>query len=359
MVDITSSVFLPKLPKDYSQGVKIVSLLLAIIVTWFSLALILSAVIPDPSKTSLSALPSYLEYASRNGKFVLFLAALISPLIIAHRCGEASVIEYIRKNLQHTPTILVKVGSLSILAIASFGTFMFSYSTIKTRIPEIVPFTWDEIFMKLDRLIFFGNDPWVLFSGLYNSPSILVFMDTIYDIWATILVGTWALCFACYGYAAKTRFQFPLAILITWFIGGNLLAIVFASAGPCYYGAVTGLADPFAAQMAILAGLEIEEPLRAVRYQAILWDVYENPGLGFGGISAMPSMHCATTALLVLFAWKRPILKWLTSALFILIFISSFVLGWHYAVDGLLAIPVAIGGWLLAGKILSRFSPKS
>ena len=356
MVDITSTAWLPKLSKKYSQDVKIVGLLLAIILAWFGLALIMSAVIPDPSKTSLSALPTYLDFASRNGKYVLLLAALISPLIIASRCGEASVITYIRKNLNHTHKILIKVGSLSIIGIVSFGAFMFAYSTIKTRIPEMVPFIWDEAFMKLDRLIFFGNDPWVLFSGLYDNPAIIIFMDTVYDLWATLLVGTWALCFVCYGYAAKVRFQFPLAILITWFIGGNLLAILFASAGPCYYGAVTGLSDPYAAQMALLAGLEISEPLRVVRYQSLLWDVYENPGLGFGGISAMPSMHCATTALLVLFAWNRPVLKWVTRALFVLIFISSFVLGWHYAVDGLLAIPVAVGGWWLAGKILSRFT---
>ena len=318
----------------------------------------MSLLIPDPSKTSLSALPSYLNYASRNAKIVLILAAVLSPFIIASRCGEASVISYITKNIKYTPLILAKVSVLAVTAIASFGGFMFAYSTIKTRIPEIVPFIWDEAFMKMDKFIFFGNDPWALFSGLYNSPSIIVFMDAIYDIWAVLLVGTWTLCFVCYGYATKVRFRFPLALLITWFIGGNILAILFSSAGPCYYGAVTGLADPYASQMALLAGLEIAEPLRAVRYQAILWDVYDNPGLGFGGISAMPSMHCATTALLVIFARNRPILKWVMRALFVLIFISSFVLAWHYAVDGLLAILVAILGWRLAGKILDYAFPE-
>ncbi len=209
--------------------------------------------------------------------------------------------------------------------------------------------------MILDRVFFFGSNPWELFKWIYNYPKALYFMDMIYDMWASILVGTWALCFVCYGYSARIRFQFPLALIFTWFIGGNILAALFSSAGPCYYFAVTGVSDPYAQQLEILALFNAESPLRAIGYQSLLWETYESPGLGLGGISAMPSMHCATTALLVLFAWKKPVLRALALIFFGFIFISSFVLAWHYAVDGIFAILIALFSWRIAGKSLNKF----
>ena len=356
MVDITNPTPRLESNKLYSNDIKTTGLLLALIAGWFGLALILSFIIPDSSRGSISALPSYLKYAGRNGGTILFLALIITPLIIANKSGEMSVISYIQKNKHKTAHILQKTSVYAIIALISFAVFMFSYSTIKTRIPEIMPFAWDEIFMKMDRALFFGNDPWVLFSWIYDSPQILAVMDTVYDMWAGILVGTWALCFVAYNYPAHVRFRFPLALLITWFIGGNIMAILLSSAGPCYYAAVTGLSDPYAQQLATLTALDAESTLRAVRYQEILWNVYESPSLGLGGISAMPSMHCATTALLVLFAWKKPVLRAISLLFFGFIFISSFVLAWHYAVDGLLALPIAMLSWWLAEKILKRVS---
>ena len=300
-----------------------------------------------------------MKYASRNGGIILALACITTPLILAKKSGDLSIIDYISKNWRHSVPMLIKVSAYAIVSLTSFAVFMFAYSTIKTRIPELIPFAWDETFMKMDRLIFLGNDPWTLFSWIYNHPALLGFIDTIYDIWAGILVGTWALCFISYGYAANVRFRFPLALLITWFVGGNLLAILLSSAGPCYYALATGLSDPYTQQLATLATLDAEATLRAVRYQEILWNVYESPGLGLGGISAMPSMHCATSALLVLLAWNKPILRWISLLFFGFIFISSFVLAWHYAVDGILAVPVALGAWWLSGRILNHFTAPS
>lgn len=357
VVDIANALSFPLLKRGYPADIKIIVLIVGVIAAWLCLASVASLLMPDSSYGGISALPTYLHYAGRNGGMVLFVAAIISPLIIASRCGEASVLSYVGKNLKYTHIILAKVGFYTLISLLSFAIFIFSYSTIKTRIPEMIPYSWDVTFMKMDRLLFLGNDPWVLFAWLYEMPGVLRVMDALYDLWAVILVGTWALCFVCYGYAAKVRFRFPLALLITWFIGGNILAILLSSAGPCYYALVTGLSDPYASQLSTLAALDAVQDLRAVRYQEMLWNVYESPSLGLGGISAMPSMHCATTALLVLFAWKHKIWKWVTLALFTIIFVSSFVLAWHYAVDGLLAIPVALAAWHIAGKILDRALP--
>lgn len=356
MVDIANNISLPKQLNKFSAETRIIGFIAAIICAWFALALLLNLFIPDTSRNSLSALPAYLEYAGRNGTIVLILAALVSPLIIANKSGNLSVTTYIRQNICHTPKVLGKLSALTIFALLSFAAFMFSYSTIKTRIPSLLPFTWDVAFMKLDHLLFLGRDPWTLFAWVYDYPKIIRFADGLYDMWAGVLVGSWALCFLCHGYKSHVRFRFPLALLLTWFIGGNIFAILLSSAGPCYYAAVTGLSDPYANQLALLGMLDADAPLRAVRYQTILWDTYKSPGLGLGGISAMPSMHCATSFLLILFAWNRPVLRVMALLFFNIIFVSSFVLAWHYAVDGLFAIPIALLAWHLAGKILDRLS---
>jgi len=359
VVNIASNINLPRQFNKFSAETNTIGFIAAIICAWFALALLFNLLIPDTSRNSLSALPAYLEYAGRNGTIVLILAALVSPLIIANKSGNLSVINYMRQNISHAPKVLGKLSGLTVFSLLSFAAFMFSYSTIKTRIPSLLPFSWDVTFMKLDHLLFLGRDPWTLFAWVYDYPGLVRFADGLYDTWAGVLVGSWALCFLCYGYKAQVRFRFPLALLLTWFIGGNIFAILLSSAGPCYYAAVTGLSDPYADQLALLALLDAEAPLRAVRYQTILWDTYKSPGLGLGGISAMPSMHCATSFLLVLFAWKRPVLRIIALLFFSIIFVSSFVLAWHYAVDGLLALPIAFFGWHIAGKILNRLSKQA
>jgi hypothetical protein len=52
---------------------------------------------------------------------------------------------------------------------------IFVFGTVKSTIPAIVPFSWDETLIRLDRSLFGGMDPYVLtskFSGMpmHSSP---------------------------------------------------------------------------------------------------------------------------------------------------------------------------------------------
>lgn len=116
------------------------------------------------------------------------------------------------------------------------------------------------------------------------------------------------------------------------------------------------MADPYAAQMTALADISAQSRLSAVDYQQMLWDVYQSPSPGLGGISAMPSMHCTTSFLFVLMAWKHKTLRIIAMVFFAIILISSVVLAWHYLVDGLVGIPIAAGAWWMAGSILGRLT---
>lgn len=336
------------------KEVKALLILGGLLLAWFLFARFLVYLYPDGQSGSASAFTNYAKYAARNGGFFLFFCGLIGLWKVTKDSGDKPLAQHLSEKWQSADMSPLALPIKLIIALSSFALFIFTYSTVKTRIPEIEPYGWDEFFWRLDRILFFGNDPWTLFAWLYEFPLIIRVMDFIYDIWAVIMVGVWAMCFMHKSVPAEKRFQFPLALMLTWLIGGNLLAITFSSAGPCYFGAITGLTDPYAAQMSALTVLDEQSTLRAVRYQDILWQVYESPSLGLGGISAMPSMHCATSFLLILLAWGKKPLRYAAMIFFAFIFIASFVLAWHYAVDGLLAVPVALISWFSAGYVLKR-----
>lgn len=333
------------------QDARGIATVLSLLGAWFIIAQGATLAFPDAYREGHSAFRDYARHAARNGGLFMAICSLIWLWREAQKSGDVSLVDHMKTKWAEREASPYAFPIKLVIALLSFATFIFVYSTVKTRIPAVQAYIWDEFFMRLDRALFLGNDPWTLFRWVYDIPIIVRVMDFVYDIWAVVLVGIWALSFVMKSIPAKDRYRVPIALILIWFIGGNIMAMMFSSAGPCYYGAITGLADPYAAQMNALTVLDEASTLRAVNYQDILWSVYESPSLGLGGISAFPSMHCATSFVLVLMAWKKPVLRAAALTFFGFIFISSFVLAWHYAVDGVIAVPIAMFGWWLAGKI--------
>jgi hypothetical protein len=221
----------------------------------------------------------------------------------------------------------------------------------KPAIPLIRPFDWDASFASLDRALHFSVDPWRLLHPLLGLDAITFAINLVYCFWFLALFGLW-FHFAFSGRTSVLRTQFFLAYMIAWWIGGGLLAIVFSSAGPCYYGALGLAPDPFAPLMAYLADVNTRLPIWALDAQKLLWDGYTGAIARPLGISAFPSMH---NAMAVIFALAGAQLSrtlgrllWFNAAI---ILIGSVHLGWHYAVDGYAAILIALGAWWIAGPI--------
>jgi hypothetical protein len=96
--------------------------------------------------------------------------------------------------------------------------------------------------------------------------------------------------------------------------------------------------------------------LMALRVQDLLWGFYQKSDFGIGhGISAAPSMHVASTWLVarMLQRYGRipAILGW---SFFGVILVGSVHLGWHYALDGYIAILLAWLIWRTIGWALGR-----
>jgi hypothetical protein len=113
-----------------------------------------------------------------------------------------------------------------------------------------------------------------------------------------------------------------------------LIHILLPAGGPVFY-AQLGYGDRF-------ADLQGAEETRILANY--LWTVYSGKGFGPGsGISAMPSLHIATSVwmLLVVHVCAR---RWIVpmAVAGALIFLLSISLGWHYAVDGVVGGAAAL-----------------
>jgi membrane-associated phospholipid phosphatase len=95
------------------------------------------------------------------------------------------------------------------------------------------------------------------------------------------------------------------------------------------------------------------QPLNALNFQQVLFESHlrKESMLG-GGISAMPSMHVAFSILFAL-GLRRLSRRWYYVALVyaFVIWVGSIYFGWHYAVDGVFAVPLVLVIWKVSGRI--------
>jgi hypothetical protein len=236
-------------------------------------------------------------------------------------------------------------------AIILLGTTIFLFSSVKTAIPSIQPFLWDELFMRLDRALFLGLDPWAAFQSVLGFPYITALFSVFYNMW--IIVIAVVISFVLFAGSSSLRTQFLMSCVLSWVIAGNVLAILFSSAGPCYYGFLVDGENPYLAQMEYLRHAdEVTGMLFSLQVQDILWSAYVSNEGRISGISAMPSLHIMFALLIAFYVMKRN--KALGYALLVyagIIFIGSIHLAWHYAVDGIVALVLALAAWRVSGWI--------
>lgn len=228
------------------------------------------------------------------------------------------------------------------------------YTSMKTIIPAIQPFRWDPFWADADRALHFGVDPWRLLQPVLGYPSVTKAVNAVYNLWLPVkyFVVYW-MFFSLKD--MRRRMQFFWACALCWIVNGTILAVLFSSAGPCFYLPLTGI-DRFGDMMAYLNSIDPAGKILALRTQGLLWDGYIHGTTAYGmGISAMPSLHVSSSLVLLLNAWRC---GWFWRGASILFYLSilagSVHLGWHYAVDGYIATAITLALWSAAGKIVKR-----
>jgi hypothetical protein len=263
--------------------------------------------------------------------------------------------------LKHTSNWLLP--ALNFIALANL---LQSYTLIKKIITTLKPFSWDGKLLAADKWLHFGVDPWRITHGLFASDFAAYVLNFNYHVWFAIVLG-----FLSWGIVGQKheqlRAQFLLSAMALWVISGNLIAIYFSSAGPCFFNHLgqddalyfQPLMQHLAQSHASLQSHGWQLGLPAVPLQHQLWHDYVTSGGMFGGgISAFPSMHVAMAVSVALVASRLN--RWLGGAawLFALaIQIGSVHLGWHYAVDGYASTLLAIVFWKVSGRVIRLTSP--
>ncbi len=241
-------------------------------------------------------------------------------------------------------------GLIVTLAVAVFFP---TFSFVKDAIPYVVPFSWDATFAQVDRILHFGYDPYQLLLPTFGNPYVITAINAVYHGWFFLL--TFVLFVACFATGRSVpRMTFLLAFVVTWAVWGNLAAMLMSSAGPVYY-APLGLGDTYLPLMEHLKSAADFSPVWALQVQDALWEGYVGNGT-ISGISAMPSMHVASTTLLMLYGFTYA--RWVGISLLgvlVTIMIGSVLLGWHYAIDGYLGVLFAWITWRFSARLAERF----
>ncbi len=222
--------------------------------------------------------------------------------------------------------------------------FMYAFTMSKAEVGHALPYAWDATFDAWDAALHFGYRPWELLQPVFGNLPATLLLNVNYNIWFMIM-QVFLVSFAFLQAPNLQRTHFYLSFMAVWALVGGAMAVIFSSAGPCYFGNLGFSENPYAPLMAQLRGFNDIIPIWAVDTQDWLWKTHAEK-LSMGGVSAMPSVHNATATLFVLAAWNgRKLWRNVLLAHAVLIFLGSVHLGWHYAVDAYVAVPVALFVW--------------
>lgn len=233
--------------------------------------------------------------------------------------------------------------------------FQGSFTSIKNMLPALRGgFVDDRAQADIDAWLHFGVDPWIWLHSILGQDWVRSIIEFNYNVlWFVLCFG--ALFFVATSPSADgIRKRYLLLFAFVWIGCGNILAGLFLSAGPAFYGDVVGDHARFADLVAFLS--RGEGSSSAAGYQTYLWELHESGSAGFGsGISAFPSIHVGLITLNALFLNSYSRRLGIVAFLYVaFIQISSVYLGWHYAIDGYVSMVVVVAAYYALAAFLRR-----
>ncbi len=262
---------------------------------------------------------------------------ICAPISLAERMGRIV-----------TPQLVA--NSLLYVAITIyFGAF----TGLKCTFPLIRPFYFDAFLSQWGRTIHRGM-LWpflhALFDGRWRNEFVFF---SYYVAWPVILM--FSPLAAAFLKDRVLRQRYLLCFVLSWILLGTIAALIFMSAGPIFYGRVTGDTHRYLTMQSYLQSHGMTWGAQH------LWDVYRRSAIEPGaGISDFPSMHVAISTLATCFAWSLH--RWLGVAMTVftaLIVLSSAYLGWHFMVGDYVVVPTVVGLWWSTApgrfSVLARF----
>jgi hypothetical protein len=251
---------------------------------------------------------------------------------------------------------LTPLAVLGACMIATQALSIGIFTSVKNMLPGVSAYVWDLPLADLDALLAGGVDPWRYLEPIISRPWALQIVEVTYLTGWMLLVGFVPAIVAFAPRFAPIRLQFFLTYILCWIVIGNVLAAAGMSAGPAFFGDVTGDPARFGPLLDYLAANSGSE-YSAYDLQKGLWRAYEAGQMSLGsGVSAFPSMHIAMATLWVIVAcFAGPVFVAAAVAFLIFVLTASVALGWHYALDGYASIVLTPLIWFAVGKAIDLF----
>lgn len=220
-----------------------------------------------------------------------------------------------------------------------------TYSWIKVLVPLYHPRLYDHELWELDRALFLGASPNIFLLTVFEP--ILWFFDWSYAriFFASLLLG--------FGFflsepSRRVRIGFATGSSVLW-LTGAWIYMAIPSLGPVYR-----FPDVWFEYVKSLPWTQHSQALLMKNYQIVLRlrTGMTPPFSPLLGIAAFPSLHVGYQT--YVFLWMRRL--WVSGkvifAIFVLIiFLGSVVTGWHYLIDSIAGILLALFAWRVAAYL--------
>jgi membrane-associated phospholipid phosphatase len=249
---------------------------------------------------------------------------------ITHRLGRRRRLAY---RLMFQPRRVARFVAGTLLMLLALPLFESMFASVKNTFAGS-GFPYEKLAADLDKAIHFGHAPVRYMLSVARYEWLLQVMEINYDLlWFIVCFGI-LFWIATSPRADTIRLRYFATFFCVWVIIGNIAAGIVPTAGPAFYGFVTGDTVRFSGMLDFIG--TSTDWFSAADAQRYLWSLQETGRSGLGsGVSAFPSMHVALVSMNAMFAAERGVKLAVIAALYTLfIMLSSVYLGWHYAIDG-------------------------
>lgn len=222
------------------------------------------------------------------------------------------------------------------------------YGYLKLMVPILNPVRYDEQLWAIDRALFLGWSPNVLFLELFSNEMFIKFVDFSYAwaFFATLLIST-TLFLTIRN--ERIRIAFATGNAVLWLVGAYLYVLVPAL-GPVY-----SFPEVWADTTHLLGRSQYIQLELLTNYQRVLAirQGHLDPGISMiYGVAAFPSMHVAFQLYFALWIGLLDSRAGILCRLGVgVIFIGSIITGWHYLIDGIAGVAIALPCYFVTKRV--------